>query len=297
MMKLIENYIDFDNLLANYKDSQKVLDKNKVIKEEEKEITQFKEPKTNDQPADQIQLDMFSALKDKINKRNIKEELSFTEKEDSSFLILKENKEIDISKITIDIQNVDNQIDISNIKNDNLEYSFDNQSKYLSDNSMINENLVEDKSNLTNMSFFDFDLNEKNENSFKAIIKKSRSDKNDINNTLNTIINENLPMKISSKNNNEKINVVFSFNNNDKNNLKLSVSFTKKKYISTKFIFLFLDRKLKKKIFRLIKKFKNKKKEIEKEIEKKENSSKSKEIRKYKVDSNKKFKEILNSNN
>jgi len=293
MMNLIENYIDFDNIFANYKDSQKVLDKKQLIEEEEKEITQLKEFTTNDQPADQIQLDMFSALKDKINKRNFNRELSFNEKEDSSFLILKENKEIDISNITIDIQNYENQNDTSNIKTDNLEYSFDNQSKYLSDNSMIYENVIEDKSNLMNISFFDFDMNEKNENSFKENIEKSRNDINDMNNTSNTNINDSLQKIIPSKDNNEKINVVFSFNNNDKNNLKLSVSYTKKKYISTKFIFMFLDSKIKKKIFKLVKKFKNKKKEKEK----KDNSSKLKELKKNNIPSNKKFKEIINSNN
>ena len=78
-------------------------------------------------------------------------------------------------------------------------------------------------------------------------------------------------VEINSDTIKSNIDLHFSFNlkkNEDKNNLNTSLTFTKKKYISIKFIFTLLDKKIKKRIFKILFRYNSnkRKKRIKKEL-------------------------------
>ena len=80
-------------------------------------------------------------------------------------MLLKENRDIIYQMNSDDSLKNDKIKKTNEIKEENLNYSFDNHSRYLSDNSFITDN-INDKSKITvEKSLLDFDEQNSNENS------------------------------------------------------------------------------------------------------------------------------------
>ena len=254
-MKNVEKYIDFEYLFSNKKEGKLHLnDKTKILKNKQ---TFFEDIKLINNEENLI------ITQDKINYflPNIKNNLPLNNKKyhdennsignnENIVMLLKENRDIIYQMNSDDSLKNDKIKKTNEIKEENLNYSFDNHSRYLSDNSFITDN-INDKSKITvEKSLLDFDEQNSNENSkFKNIVENLSMNSKD--NAL--VLKE--KVEINSDTIKSNIDLHFSFNlkkNEDKNNLNTSLTFTKKKYISIKFIFTLLDKKIKKRIFKIL---------------------------------------------
>ena len=169
-MKNVEKYIDFEYLFSNKKEGKLHLnDKTKILKNKQ---TFFEDIKLINNEENLI------ITQDKINYflPNIKNNLPLNNKKyhdennsignnENIVMLLKENRDIIYQMNSDDSLKNDKIKKTNEIKEENLNYSFDNHSRYLSDNSFITDN-INDKSKITvEKSLLDFDEQNSNENS------------------------------------------------------------------------------------------------------------------------------------